>query len=316
MPSWNALPESVYAEIRLLCGTTTITRTEIATRLGCSLPVVCRIANAAGFKATRGPKRDPALRHDYFQIIDTEEKAYWLGFLSADGCVYKPKTTNSYRIEINLQDSDEGHLRKFLNAVSPNQNICHYKSGGRIYHSITVFSNQLGTDLIRHGVTPRKSLTLQPWNGPAHLMRHYWRGMVDGDGCICDGKKIWLALCGTHAVVEAFAEYGRKVTNSVMKVRQPKPNNWHIAFGEKKAKELARHLYEGATVSLHRKQVKAEALMARVFLGYQPWHHTEETKTRMRQARRKQRMKPVSAQTRALLAVKARASWAKRRKPA
>ena len=33
------------------------------------------------------------LNKDYFKNIDNEEKAYWLGFIAADGCIYKMSKT-------------------------------------------------------------------------------------------------------------------------------------------------------------------------------------------------------------------------------
>ena len=51
---------------------------------------------------------------NYFENIDTEEKAYWLGFLYADGCV----TPNTVRVE--LQASDKKHIEKFREAVQAN----------------------------------------------------------------------------------------------------------------------------------------------------------------------------------------------------
>ena len=44
-----------------------------------------------------------------FDVIDTEEKAYWLGFMYADGCIY----SKEYRMELSLQGSDVEHLQKF-----------------------------------------------------------------------------------------------------------------------------------------------------------------------------------------------------------
>ena len=47
----------------------------------------------------------------FFDIIDTEEKAYWLGFLFADGAVTQYK--HSYDIELSLQIGDKEHVEKF-----------------------------------------------------------------------------------------------------------------------------------------------------------------------------------------------------------
>lgn len=49
----------------------------------------------------------------YFHVIDTEHKAYWLGFLYADGFVDK----NRNRISLALNSNDEHHILKFISDI-------------------------------------------------------------------------------------------------------------------------------------------------------------------------------------------------------
>ncbi|KKM89251.1 hypothetical protein LCGC14_1250550 [marine sediment metagenome] len=56
----------------------------------------------------------PNLNGHYFQIIDTKEKAYWLGFLCADGYISK---TRYGRLGIGLSVKDKIHLIKFCKAI-------------------------------------------------------------------------------------------------------------------------------------------------------------------------------------------------------
>ena len=46
----------------------------------------------------------------YFDHIDSESKAYWLGFIYADGCI----SNNGYRFEVRLSKNDEDHLIKLM----------------------------------------------------------------------------------------------------------------------------------------------------------------------------------------------------------
>lgn len=60
---------------------------------------------------------------DYFKEIDSFEKAYWLGFLYADGCItrfYKDEKLKSMSLEIMLQNDDKNHLIKFRDALDSN----------------------------------------------------------------------------------------------------------------------------------------------------------------------------------------------------
>lgn len=118
---------------------------------------------------------------DYFRMIDTEDKAYWLGFIYADGCV----TKNHHALIINLSPTDIDHLNLFNICIKSTYPI-KYKDDGR-YVSLTITNKQFVENLINKGCVPHKSLILQfptEEQVPAHLIKHFIRGYFDGDGCI------------------------------------------------------------------------------------------------------------------------------------
>jgi len=53
---------------------------------------------------------------NFFENIDTKEKAYWLGFLYADGYV----SQSNNRLTLDLSKKDYQQLEKFCNAVGAN----------------------------------------------------------------------------------------------------------------------------------------------------------------------------------------------------
>lgn len=93
---------------------------------------------------------------DFFKTIDTEEKAYWLGFIAADGNIRK----NLLACSIELKLSDKGHLEKFAECFDGYYRVEELQ---REYPSarIQIYSKQCCLDLAQYGVTPTKSLTLK-----------------------------------------------------------------------------------------------------------------------------------------------------------
>ena len=57
--------------------------------------------------------RKYVIDHHFFDVINTEEKAYWLGFITADGCV-----VSKNRLTINLAVADVAHLEKLNVSLS------------------------------------------------------------------------------------------------------------------------------------------------------------------------------------------------------
>lgn len=208
---------------------------------------------------SRNGARKYTLNEAFFDQICDELRAYWLGFVSADGGIIRSARTFALRVE--LAAKDEAHLLRLRDDVGSNKPLVPHKGG----FCLNLDSWRLIDALERLNVGPRKSATLQPWSGPNHLMRHYWRGMVDGDGCIHDvrTRPDWsVGLAGSRYAVEAFGEWARLITGTRAQPRRAKGDCWDFTVtGTRMPQHLAATLYADVTVALPRKLALAQALM-------------------------------------------------------
>lgn len=151
-----------------------------------------RTMSAIEIKARRmGLKKSPyTCDYHYFENIDTEEKAYWLGFLTADGWISKNQEKNSGITGIELQYSDINHLKKFNKSISGNYKItdrwreCNLRQNGKKHRScvIKIYSLIMYEDLVNLGFTNQKSYDCKIPKIDKELIRHFMRGYFDGDG--------------------------------------------------------------------------------------------------------------------------------------
>jgi len=149
---------------------------KVAVRCGVSQFYVCCTMRRLGI-ALRDPikaRRVLAVDESAFDRL-TEFSAYWVGFLMADGGIV------NNRVCLSLQTRDKGHLRAFKNFLKSAHPI--RKNRGVNTWRIIVSSRALVNRLFVLGVTPRKSFTAK---APKILSnnRHFWRGVIDGDGHI------------------------------------------------------------------------------------------------------------------------------------
>lgn len=125
-----------------------------------------------------------SLNHNYFDVIDNEEKAYCLGFLFADGNVCK----NGYYINIDLAKCDVGVLDYFVSLMySEKPPYIKRQIDNCQYLKLTISSKHMAHVLIEHGCVPAKTKVLEfPRHDvlPQKLYRHFIRGYFDGDGSI------------------------------------------------------------------------------------------------------------------------------------
>ena len=122
------------------------------------------------------------LNERYFENIDTQDKAYWLGFIAADGCIC------NNNIVINLAYIDKRHLLKFKKCVECVDKPIYYMENKIVNRqdsiSISLHSKDMCMDLAKYGIVPKKCFTVQFPNIRANLIRHFIRGYFDGDGSI------------------------------------------------------------------------------------------------------------------------------------
>lgn len=117
------------------------------------------------------------INSNYFEKIDSSSKAYFLGFIYADGNVYK----NHLKIDINKKDINL--LKVFLQELESDHKIYIYKDNV----SINISNQKIKSDLNSLGVFPRKTYNMNfPENNqvPEKYIRHFIRGYFDGDGSI------------------------------------------------------------------------------------------------------------------------------------
>jgi metal-sulfur cluster biosynthetic enzyme len=236
--------------------------------------ILNRSPSAIGLKASRmGFKKYPYYcNYHFFDVIDSEEKAYWLGFLTADGWISKNEETGSGCVGIELQYGDIDHLKKFNKSIEGNYQItdrwrpCLLSTSDKEkkHHTcvIRIFSIKMYEDLCRLGFSENKSYDVQMPNIDPSLLRHYIRGYFDGDGC--------LYVSNNHLTVKfvtASENYFNNLVNLLAKLDinvrcAQKTNEYNtimyyidIRFNKDKLKFLD-YIYENSNISLDRKYKK------------------------------------------------------------
>ena len=155
---------------------------------------------------------NPDLNEHFFENIDCEEKAYFLGLLISDGNVFVDTTLNRQAsISITLDTKDEYLLKAFKQALNTNTSIGH---DGRGCSQIAVRSDIMAKDLAKYGVVPRKSFDTFLPNVPKDMMPHLLRGIMDGDGSIkanqtnIRGRYAHaISFCGSHRLMQDIADW-------------------------------------------------------------------------------------------------------------
>lgn len=143
-----------------------------------------KILNRRGI--TKLHHRQYTLNEHYFDEINTEDKAYFLGLLFADGYNYEKKNN----IHLSLQERDRHILEIFKEKLQTNRPISISileQHGWANSCRLSITNKNISNQLRRYGCTQKKSLTLTfPSTKliPKYLLHHFVRGYFDGDGSI------------------------------------------------------------------------------------------------------------------------------------
>lgn len=214
-------------------------------------------------------KRKYKLNENYFDSIDTEKKAYFLGLLYADGC----NSNNS--ITIGLQTLDKNILEIFKNDIKTDINIKVEKISEK-YPSrqdrciLYLNSKKLCSKLTNLGCFPRKSLILKfpkETQVPKNLLKHFIRGYFDGDGCVSliksGGKYLdmFVNICSSLEFCESlktFIESELNINCGIYKLNKKSNKNTRQLKigGTQQSYKFLNWLYKESSVYLDRKYDK------------------------------------------------------------
>ena len=200
-------------------------------------------------------RREHPLNENAFEYI-TEESAYWIGFLMADGNVHELKS-RSTGISLEISDIDEEHLYRFRSFLGSSHQVTRRR--GMV--AIAVYSNKIAADLARYGVVPRKSRSAQVIG--LENDRHFWRGVVDGDGTLCASKgQIQIHLAGSQMLVQQFLDFAKTIVPTTWASTHPFGNIYRVGFGASVGAKILRVLYGECMIALERKHNLALQMIA------------------------------------------------------
>ena len=206
------------------------------------------------------------VKDEYFDKIDTQKKAYILGFLIADGCIiYDTKKSGhiSKSVAFSNTTDDIEAIQCIRNEICPERQLYSYKTSSNRrkkeqFHFKWVSNYMVDTLENKYNIKRRKTYDKEfklPENViPDNLFRHFFRGFFDGDGHV-DYGSVQLIFTSKPFMEQIMSWF--KNFDYTIKLVDGKTTNYYVVniWLDSKKKEFFRHfLYDDAEVYLSRKK--------------------------------------------------------------
>lgn len=158
---------------------------EVAKHFQISYETVRQILRKNGFASDKKkPVYSNTLKMDYFENIDTEDKAYFLGFIKADGYIDKKRN----RFALRIQERDVEILNRLcdvlnlpisrINKIIKKEDSKYYSENRQDCVELAITNDTF----VKHFINVKDESILE--KVPEHLIYHFIRGYFDGDGSI------------------------------------------------------------------------------------------------------------------------------------
>ena len=154
-----------------------------------------------------------SINEDAFSDLTTEESAYFYGWLLTDGWVSKAN------VSIELSRKDEELLQNFKSYMGSSNKIFQRTrlvkpTGNYSEMSSFGFSHEPILDRLKSlGLKEKKSLE-EVCPKVFEYNRHFWRGVIEGDGHISK-RDNRIELCGSLELVKSFANFCTDLCSSI-----------------------------------------------------------------------------------------------------
>lgn len=213
---------------------------------------------------------------EYFDVINTEDKAYFLGLIYADG--YVP----DWGFAITLKEEDKYILETLckyigfdLTCIKQIKTKERESFKARTYYRLTISSVQIAKKLHEYGAIEKKSLVLQPpKNIPEKMLKHFVRGFIDGNGSIIfdvNTKSFRVQIASTLSMTEWLRDF----FGGAQKIKKGKNVFYYCVGGTRKSYELLSKIYENSSEDLRLKRKYQKFLECKEKYEYQEKHRKE-----------------------------------------
>jgi hypothetical protein len=193
-----------------------------------------------------------------FNKILTEQDAYWLGFLLADGYISDGKKPF---VQLKLGAKDYQHLKKFCDYLQyDNYDVIKEVYGGsytkdNLCYVVKISCKQLSENLKQYGLYGAKSQKEKPYLlNNIELEKHYIRGIIDGDGWI-RSTQAGFGVCGSYETMEYIKNY---IHSNIVNVSNNNITKHETIYkfeltSSVKTELILKYFYQDANIYLDRK---------------------------------------------------------------
>lgn len=207
------------------------------------------------------------IKEDFFDVIDTKEKAYFLGILYADGC----NSTENNLVRIVLTAKDKPLLERLSSEIYN----CHrplslrkgkwFEDNGKRYkrkdsYCLSISNKHISKKLNEYGLVKAKSLKVTfPEYIPDELTSHFIRGYFDGDGSISfSSNQISISILGTESFCETLKEtlHLKSIKCSVCHAKKGSELKQLIIHGNRAGMNFLNFIYKDSSIKMDRKYNK------------------------------------------------------------
>lgn len=217
-----------------------------------------------GFSRGKRGHFNPNTNGDYFKKIDNENKAYLLGYITADGSV----TGKVLRLE--CVERDRELIDFAVKEICPTAKVSVSEREGR---NNTVYSYLGSVDIVNdlkkyHVIKGKQGANLPMPELDSDLIRHFVRGYFDGDGTVYRrGNRPSVSFCAdeifANQLSELFGEIG--IRSSVIDMRKYGSNIFHVRVDNNASTyRLFSYMYDASNFKLDRKYKKYKSLVKNV----------------------------------------------------
>lgn len=249
-----------------------VTVNNIAKRMPCTQRAVPQVLKERNIITRR--KNRYTLNEHYFDTIETEHQAYWLGLIMADGCI---TTTNYFALALSAPDQyliyDLAHDLEYTGTVYVPKTRDNRNLSSRLN-----FSSKILCDALRNlNINEHKINRTDLPSISDKLISHFLRGVFDGDGCIMEGqsttyhkgkKYIYTRYSMTIACPCAIGQKLQVLINDVIHYtptlyKHNSKNCWYVGIHKQSAlQDFYHYLYDNATIFITRKKDKWDTFMS------------------------------------------------------